>query len=63
MTFLVSEKDAKDNVKAELDGIISGLSEYLDKVEVDEKRQKTKLNQHQQEKENLVQELEGLRRK
>ena len=63
INFRVAEKDADDSVKAELDGIISGLSEYLDKVGVDEERQKSEIDQHQQEKANLVQELEGLRRK
>ena len=49
-------------MKAELDGIISGLSEYLDKVQDEEKKHKHEKQQQQQHAAELMQELEGLRR-
>ena len=61
--LLCSEKVADDTMKAELDGIISGLGEYLDKIEKDEKKQKDDKMLEQREKEKLLREVEGLRSK
>ena len=60
--FDVSGKEAENGMKAELDGIISGLSEYLDKVQDEEKKHKHEKQQQQQHAAELMQELEGLRR-
>ena len=50
-------------MKVELDGIISGLGEYLDKIEKDEKKQKDDKMLEQKEMEKLMREVEGLRSK